>query len=97
MRNQTNVPPDLLPPQDVQPSDNPIPPDLEREIAVVDPKEEPLDKGTEFYPEEILDEDPELGGPEGVANEASEADLMESVAEIRPDLSPESSLNKEKL
>lgn len=89
MRNEANLPPDLLLPQEVQPTENPVPPDIEGQFPPVDPKEEPLDKGTEFYPEEILDEDPELGGPQGVANEAREADLMESVAEIRPDLNPD--------
>ena len=88
MRNETTVPPDLLPPQDRQPA-SPASPDLEQDPPLVDPTVEPLHKDTEFFPEEILDEDPELGSPEGVANDVAEVDVLESIPEIRPDQLPD--------
>lgn len=89
MRNETTLPPDLLPLQDVEPSESPMTPDLAESFPAADPKDaqEP-NEGTEFYPDDILDEDPELGGPEGVANEAREGDLMDTVAETRPSQIP---------
>lgn len=89
MRNETALPPDLQLPQDVEPTESPLTPDLAEGFPAVDPKEpQQPNEGTEFYPDDILDEDPELGGPKGVANEAREGDLMDTVAETRPSQIP---------
>lgn len=89
MRNETIPPPDLLPPQDVEPTESTMTPDLAENFPAADPREAQLPgDGTEFFQDDILDEDPELGSPKGVANEAREGDLLDTVAETRPSQIP---------
>ena len=41
----------------------------------------------DYYPPEIIDEDPVLGGPEGIANQINEPDPIDNIADI--DVPPE--------
>lgn len=90
MRNETTPPPDLQPPQNLNPSDTTTQPDLLESFPASHPNDpQKPNEGTEFYPDDILDEDPELGSPAGVANEPPEVDLLETVAEIKPNSYPD--------
>lgn len=61
--------------------------DIHSGSAVPDPigdtlQDETASESLDYYQPDILDEDPVLGGPQGVANTRTEADPLETIADI---------------
>ncbi|MBC8065462.1 MAG: hypothetical protein H7Y17_11560 [Chlorobia bacterium] len=87
MRNATDpqppLQPDLAMPIDTEQAVVEVPPDLREDFGRENKNIPDLAIDPEFYPADILDEDPEFGSPEGVENSIVELNPMESIADIR--------------
>ena len=77
------LPPDLIQPIDTERAVIEVPPDLREDFGRENKNDVNSASDPEFYPADILDEDPEFGSPEGIENSISETDPMESIADIR--------------